>query len=209
MNRAGERLNRMNHCVYSGRGGYVRWQANGELGIQQCNVGQQLRRDDRGLGRGPCRDDGYGRHLGTGPGGSGNLNQRQPFTGEVADSVRVDKRLRRIAQRSDQLCHVHRTSPAQADYSVDLPGARAGKRIQHDVFRRVCLNVLKNRTRQARAGQAAQRRLMQSRRNNSGIRHQEHFAGGQSGANLAEPANCARLTDYRACCVKRQRSDVW
>ena len=39
----------MNHCVYSGRGGYVRWQANGELGIQQCNVGQQLRRDDRGL----------------------------------------------------------------------------------------------------------------------------------------------------------------
>ena len=71
-------------------------------GIQQRNVGQQLRGHHRCLGRGPGRDDGYGRHLRPGPGSRGDLDQRQPGAGEVADSVRFGERLGRIAQSGDQ-----------------------------------------------------------------------------------------------------------
>ena len=137
-------------------------QADRELGIQDGQVGIELRRDHAHLGRLACGDDGHRRHLGARARGGRHLDQRQACAGDLADAVHLFQRLLRGQQRGDQLGHVHGRATAQAQHHLRLGTARTLGGLQHDVLGRVGHHVVDHGDLPAVLGQAGQRRIEQA-----------------------------------------------
>ena len=92
---------------------------DGQLGVEDRPVGQELRRDDALLLGGAGGDDRDRRHLRAGAGGGRRKHQRQALALDQADAVDVADRLARAGQHRDQLRRVERAAAADRDDAVD------------------------------------------------------------------------------------------
>ena len=77
----------MHHGVDAGGRGDRRWQAEGQVGIEQSQIRQQQRRNHAHLGGLAGGDDGDRRHLRASSGGGRHLDQRQAPAAGIAHAV--------------------------------------------------------------------------------------------------------------------------
>ena len=119
-------LDGVHHRVDAGGGGDGGGKADGQLGVEDRPVGQELRRDDALLLGGAGGDDRDRRDLGAGAGGGRREHQRQPLALDQADAVDVADRLVRAGEHRDELRGVERAAAADRHDAVDA--LRAGLR---------------------------------------------------------------------------------
>ncbi|MNZ94851.1 hypothetical protein D3C78_1139690 [compost metagenome] len=105
---AGVGLDGMYHRVDAGGGGDQRWQAGGQLGIEDDLVGIQLVGHDAHFGRLAGGQDGDVGHLRASACGSGDLHQWQACALDLADTVQVGQCLLGGDQHRGQFGDVHR-----------------------------------------------------------------------------------------------------
>ena len=117
-------LDGVHHRVDAGGGGDRSRQADGQLGVEDGPVRQELRRDDAFLLGGAGGDDRDRRDLGTGAGGGRREHKRQPLTLDQADAVDVRDRLVRGCEHRDQLRGVERAAAADRHDAVDALAPR-------------------------------------------------------------------------------------
>ena len=178
----------MHHGVDAGGGGHVGRQAQGQVGIQQRQVGQQNGGDHAHLGGGAGGDDGDLGHFRAGAGRGWHLNQRQALAAGVAHAIDVLQALRAVGvcEQGNQLGHVHRAAATKTDDQLRLHGFGLLNGGQHHGLRRVCFYLIEYFGGNLRLGQGRQYVIEQADLGDAGVGNDKHAVGIAQLAQLAQ-----------------------
>ncbi|MNP11754.1 hypothetical protein D3C76_1039560 [compost metagenome] len=152
---AGGGLDGMDHGIDTGGGSDRRWQAQGALGVEQRQVGQQQRRNDRHLGRLAGGDHGDRGDLGAGPGGGRHLDQWQARALGLVDAIDRLQGLVTggVCQQRHQLGDIHGAAATETDDQLGADMPRPAHRRQHAGMAGVGADLTEDRHAQVSLGE--------------------------------------------------------